>query len=323
MTSPNIIPLPDSFQTLVKEAELSWRFSQILSHKISDRIARLFLIYKLISRSGCEDFIITGRYGEYFALFQGIIPFFRKRLLLLDIEWYGDRSNQLINKIKIVMHKLMAKGADNIGVFCEAEKSNYAKWYGIEEEKFIWIPYCSDLDETRFDTSEDGYIFTGGIFNRDYETLFEAVKDIPIEIKVAAPKNKIDSRFISSNMTLLGTITEDEYFSVMAKSVCVVLSLQPNLRRYPGVISYVSAMKLGKAVILNENEGSKSYIESGKTGVLVQPKDPIALRNAIEGILKDAKLRKSISLQARKKAAESFSAKRYSYELSNWVESYR
>lgn len=155
---------------------------------------------------------------------------------------------------------------------------------------------------------------------RDYETLFHAVKDIPIEVKIVAPTDKIDKRFIAKNMTLLGTLSSQEYYTAMAQSKLVVLSLEPNLRRSPGVITYVSAMKLGKAVIVNEIEGSKSYIMNGKTGVLVKPRDPEAMRNAIVTLLTNDELRKQIAHDAYSYAAEHFSKDRLINDLNKWVQ---
>lgn len=202
----------------------------------------------------------------------------------------------------------------------KVEGHNYSSCYGIDKNKFVWIPYCTELERNNFDVHEDNYVFTGGLQQRDYETLFHAVKDIPIEVKIVAPTDKIDKRFIAKNMTLLGTLSSQEYYTAMAQSKLVVLSLEPNLRRSPGVITYVSAMKLGKAVIVNEIEGSKSYIMNGKTGVLVKPRDPEAMRNAIVTLLTNDELRKQIAHDAYSYAAEHFSKDRLINDLNKWVQ---
>ena len=317
---PRNFPLPSNFHLVAKEDQLSWNFAKKLPSRVSDRLVRIYLIYEIFRNRKKIDMVITGRYGEYFALLQGLIPLFKKSHLLLDIEWYGNRKNKYLNSFKKVIHRIIARGAHKIGVFCEVEGHNYSSCYGIDKNKFVWIPYCTELERNNFDVHEDNYVFTGGLQQRDYETLFHAVKDIPIEVKIVAPTDKIDKRFIAKNMTLLGTLSSQEYYTAMAQSKLVVLSLEPNLRRSPGVITYVSAMKLGKAVIVNEIEGSKSYIMNGKTGVLVKPRDPEAMRNAIVTLLTNDELRKQIAHDAYSYAAEHFSKDRLINDLNKWVQ---
>lgn len=264
--------------------------------------------------------VITGRYGEYFALFQGLVPFFRKDHLLLDIEWLGnDGQNRYLNHLKKIIKRFIARGAGRIGVFCEAEGRNYSAYYGIERSKFVWVPYCTDLETDDFDVREDDYIFTGGFEQRDWETFFHAVKDIPAEVRIAAPAGRMDRRFVSGNMTLLGVLSPRQYYEAMAKSKLVALSLEPDLRRCPGVTTYVSAMKLGKAVVVNETEGSGSYITGGKTGLVVRPRDPMAMRRAIETLLADDGLRRRIAHEARIYATEHFSNDSMAGYLDRWV----
>lgn len=320
LTFPGNFPLPSYFQLLAKEGQLSWDVGKILPSQSTGRFVRFYLIFEIL-RNIKINILITGRYGEYFALLQGLIPFFNKSHLLLDVEWYGNRKSKFLDSCKRHIHRLMAKGADKIGVFCEVERHNYSLWYGIDENKFVWIPYCSELDSDDYDVQENNYIFTGGLQQRDYETFYHAVKDISIEVKVVAPPDKIDKRFIANNMTLISHLTAKKYYSIMAQSKLVVLSLEPNLRRCPGVITYVSAMKLGKAVVVNEIEGSKSYIINGETGVLVKPRDPEAMKNAIEILLTNDEQRRQIAHNACLHATKHFSTDRLINDLNQWVDS--
>jgi glycosyltransferase involved in cell wall biosynthesis len=307
LTFPREFELPDGFYLIGKEAELSWAFARKFPPRISDRMVRLYLIWTILRRGRKGSTVITGRYGEYFALFQGMVPFFRKRHILLDIEWHGSKKNRWLNSFKKIMNRSMARGAAKIGVFCKAEAKNYSCYYGIDENKFFWMPYCSELEEGQFPAAEEHYLFTGGIHQRDYETLFYAVRDIPVTVYVAAPADKIDPRFLSNNMVLLGRVPAPTFYGVMARAKIVVLSLVPGLRRCPGVITYVSAMRLGKAVIVNEPEGAGSYIRNEATGLLVKPRDPWALRDAILRLLREDEIRKQLACNAADHAAKYFS----------------
>lgn len=117
---PRNFPLPSNFHLVAKEDQLSWNFAKKLPSRVSDRLVRIYLIYEILRNRKKIDMVITGRYGEYFALLQGLIPLFKKSHLLLDIEWYGNRKNKYLNSFKKVIHRIIARGAHKIGVFCES-----------------------------------------------------------------------------------------------------------------------------------------------------------------------------------------------------------
>jgi glycosyltransferase involved in cell wall biosynthesis len=266
------------------------------------------------------DAVVTGRYGELFAIFQALVPYGRKPHILMDIEWPNKHSGVPRRLLSTAVHRLIARGVYRMQVFCNGEGDNYSSYFGIDRDKFVWIPYCTDLDDRAFQVEENEYIFTGGLQHRDYETLFYAVRDLTVPIWVAAPKEKIDSRFVSENMRLLGVLSRHEFFSTMARSKLVVLSLEPGPMRFPGVITYVTAMRLGKCVIVNETTGTKDYIANGKTGIVVREKDPLALKNAITSLLADDDLRNEISRNAHIYAAEHFSIARYISDLNALIQ---
>ncbi len=71
-------------------------------------------------------------------------------------------------------------------------------------------------------------------------------------------------------------------------------------------ISCMEAMALGKPVISTNVSGIPELIDDGINGILVQQKDPTALANAIEKLLKDAKLRERLGKEARRKIERDF-----------------
>jgi len=307
---------PPDFVKVADEGLLSWKFAKHIHPLISERLVMIYLAVMLLSKRKQADWIVTGRYGMYFALLQGLIPWGRKRLLLLDVEWYGDHKTTIARAIKNAMHRYMAKGSYRISVFCRIEGVRYSQYYNIPQSKFAWLPYVSNADRCDFELKEDDYIFTGGLHHRDYETLYYAVKDIPINVVVVAPKESIAKSFISANMTVTGEVSSEQYYRFMAKAKIVVLSLEPGLRRCPGIITYVTAMKLGKAVIVNEMEGASDYIQNGINGILVNPKDAYNLRSAILNLLHDDELRKVIGDNAYSYASSELSTSRLYKDLN-------
>ena len=84
----------------------------------------------------------------------------------------------------------------------------------------------------------------------------------------------------------------------------VLASLQEGLP-----IALIEAMALGLPCIATNVNAMPEAIEDGKTGILVQPNDPIQLREAIIALLNDPQQRKILRADAKKIAFEKFNAK--------------
>jgi colanic acid/amylovoran biosynthesis glycosyltransferase len=80
----------------------------------------------------------------------------------------------------------------------------------------------------------------------------------------------------------------------------------PSRREGYGVVAR-EAMAYGRPVVAAAVGGLAEAVEDGVTGLLVQPRDPTALRVAIERLLADRALRDRLGMAARARAQERFS----------------
>jgi glycosyltransferase involved in cell wall biosynthesis len=90
------------------------------------------------------------------------------------------------------------------------------------------------------------------------------------------------------------------YFERAAIVVC------PSRREGYGVVAR-EAMAYGRAVVATAVGGLAEAVDDGVTGFLVPPRDPAALREAIERLLGDAELRRRLGRAARDAARAKFS----------------
>jgi glycosyltransferase involved in cell wall biosynthesis len=90
------------------------------------------------------------------------------------------------------------------------------------------------------------------------------------------------------------------YYERAAVVVC------PSRREGYGVVAR-EAMAHGRPVVATSVGGLADAVEDGVTGLLVPPRDPAALRAAVERLLADGELRSRLGAAARKAASERFS----------------
>lgn len=320
-TAPASTQFPSAFEGVGREASLSWRFAKLCpwSRTVSEHLARVYLALVLFARRRHYDAVVTGRYGEYFAILQALWPFGRKPHLLLDVEWYSNPSGKSA-LVSGWLHRLIAFASRRIQVFCRVEADRYSSHFGIPAEKFVWIPYCADLATPATESRDGGYIFTGGSHHRDYETLFGAVADLPVKVLVAAPHDALAGLKVPANVQMVGPVQPEEYWRLIRDSALVVLSLDPDVRRCPGIITYVKAMQMGKCVVVNEPLGAPDYIDHGHTGFIVPARDPARLRQCLQALFEDRARTIAIGVEARRESCLRHGPQAYVSALERAVE---
>jgi glycosyltransferase involved in cell wall biosynthesis len=93
----------------------------------------------------------------------------------------------------------------------------------------------------------------------------------------------------------------------------------PSHREGYGVVVR-EAMAYGRPVVASAVGGLLDAVEDGVTGLLVPPRDPVAVRTAIESLLADAELRQRLGAAARAAARERFS---WSASTERTLDTYR
>ena len=322
LTAPKI-QMPQKFHQVEDESDLSWRFAQRFpwTGRYSEHFAGLHLALILLGQRRRFDVVVTGRYGEWFALLQSFVPFGRRPHLLLDVEWFESHSSAWRRKFNRWLHRRIIRGATRVQVFCQVEARNYAAYFGVEKSKFVWIPYCTDADPAATAAPQDAdFIFTSGVHQRDYQTLLTAVAGLPVELRIAAPRAEFRFLEVPPNVKLLGELPAGEYWQTLMNARFLVLSLHPETLRRPGVITYAGAMRMGKCVVVNDPSGAASYIRDRETGFLVRAADPEALRKQISFLLDHPQTVGAVGRNAAEAARASFSVAQYIIALESAVQ---
>lgn len=316
--------IPDDFALIANETETISRFKKSAKKEITNNLKKEIKKYNDVDVT-----IVAGRLAENFCFEKGLFNLGYPPIILLDVEWHWRYRNKISSVLRSIInksfHNIVARGSTSIATFCEAEIETYSLAYKIPKNKFFWLPYCSDLDVLRKDKNAKDYIFSGGLQDRDYKILFEAIKKTGIPFHIAAPKEYFLNMEVPENVTLLGLLPKEKYYKEMSDAKAVVFSLDTTSEncslRYPGVVSYVSAMRMGKCVIINDTVGAASYISSGEHGILTIPNDLNSLREAILEVWEDKKLRENLSAGAYQRSHSEFGYDNYFDKISSKAKS--
>lgn len=100
-----------------------------------------------------------------------------------------------------------------------------------------------------------------------------------------------------------GFVPRDELERLYENAAVVVV---PSRREGFGV-TCLEAMAHGKPVVASAVGGLRDLVVDGETGVLVPPRDPPALRRALERLLRDGELRRRLGDAGRERARARFS----------------
>ena len=92
-----------------------------------------------------------------------------------------------------------------------------------------------------------------------------------------------------------------------AINILVIPSL---LEAFPMIILEAMAMAMAKPIIATNIDGITEQITDGVNGILVPPKDPSALANAVMRVLNDKEFARTMGLAARKKVQQEFSVEK-------------
>jgi glycosyltransferase involved in cell wall biosynthesis len=221
---------------------------------------------------------------------------------MIDCLWSKD-PNVLRQIFKKSVLKVVNRSVDRYVVWASREIKAFSQTFGLPEEKFVFVPYHTTFAERPdIETYDGDYIFSGGNSNRDYDTLVQAVKDLPVKLFIASTSpNVSSSTTIPENVEIRGC-SHKEYSTKMAGCRINVVALQPGELRSAGQQTFLNSMWLGKPTIVTDPEGAVDYINHGEDGLLVCPKDPVALREAIQFLLNNPEKMRKIGIKAAQRA---------------------
>jgi hypothetical protein len=206
---------------------------------------------------------------------------------------------------------------DHVTVLSEAEATSYHRLLGISPTKMTrcWLGAYDVLGAARQKTgSRPGtlpYIHSSGRTARDYATLVEAVRGLPIRLVLHGRRYDLSGLRPPPNVEVGALVSRDDYHQLVLHSQFEVVPLKADVVHPAGSSQVVHAMMLGKAVVASHTPPLAEYVEHGVTGLLVDPGSVAAMRSAILYLLERPEETLRMGVVARQRYEERFSFDRF------------
>lgn len=243
----------------------------------------------------------AGRPDILFLLINTILSFGKRKCIVIDCLWYKS-NNPLYHFFKICLFKIANMSVCRYVVWASREIEAFSSTFRLPRKKFVFIPYHHTVNNLRIEISKGSYLFSGGNFGRDYRTLIEAVRGLPVKLLIASNREEIFQGINIPDNVIIKGFGHEEYLEKMAGCYINIVALAPNLLHSGGQQTFLNSMYLGKPTIVLDPEGASDYITDGVDGVLVEPGKPEKLKIAIMNLLENPEKAAAIGTRGREKA---------------------
>jgi glycosyltransferase involved in cell wall biosynthesis len=159
-----------------------------------------------------------------------------------------------------------------------------------------------------------GIVSAGRTF-RDYATLLAAFRALELPLTVVASSRGTAGLTLPPNVSARYDLPFQELLALLASSSIVVLPLDER-QISTGQSVLLHAMAMGKPVIASRVTGTLDYVEHLRTGLLVPPGDPDALRSAVVMLAASRDLRVRLGTAAQQQVRSRHLPSHYARNLS-------
>ena len=136
---------------------------------------------------------------------------------------------------------------------------------------------------------------------------------------VAHPRN-LEGIDLPPNASLRSGVSYTGLRDLYAQAACVVVPQRRDDYVYGseggGLTAILEAMAMGRPVVATERAILRDYIDDGVDGILVPPEDPVALRDAVERVLGDRELARSLGAAARLRVERAHTSRGFAERLA-------
>ena len=273
--------------------------------KFAYRLLGIWVGCCLILQRNRYPAVVTGggASGMLFAWLQTLLPWGSRPHVMVDCNWYLPQSHWG-RWWKAFQLRLAARSVRSFVVWASHEVEDYTEAFGLPRELLEYVPFHDSLINYDYQTRDEGYLFAGGNYDRDYATLVEAVHPLEVPVWIATTRPEVlPPGPLPAHVRVAGT-TEAGFRQALAGARLVVIPMQGGLLHSGGQQTLLNALLLGKPTIAVGIRWASDFLVEGDTGLMVDYGNVAGLRDAIAWVLSHPEESRQMALRGQRYAAQ-------------------
>ena len=284
---------------------------------------------RIIRRSFSCDYIFWDTLDRDFlmlALLKRLVPFYRPRLVLLNLLVMAPVSRAQHAKFRLMAWLL--RGTHKI-VQYHRDTRALQEHLRLPAHRFDYLPFKINQRELveRTVPTDGGYIFCGGKTRRDFDTFIAAVSALPYPVKIVTTSNDdiaehgsyLADRPLPPHIEIVRVDgSAGPFIELLAGARLVVQPIKPDICGV-GIGVYILAMALQKCVVMTAGPTTNQDLTEDQA-MIVPPQDAAALREAIRSAYTDDTLRLRLAANGHKLATEMGGEDRLFARIVAWLQ---
>lgn len=221
-------------------------------------------------------------------------------------------------------YKKILPTADIFTSYAQIEIDFFEKEMGIKKGKIIYMPLATDWEYFSHKSKVKREIIcsVGVESGRDYKTLFEAVKELPVKVEVACHPDNIKGLDVPSNVKLHLNIPVAQVLKIYQRSL---LSIVPCFERYrsSGQMVLLESAAAGLPIIASQILGITTAfdLQNKKQVLFTKPESPEDLKQKIRVLLNDKGLRTRLARNASTLVKSQYTTYHLAKRLARFIDS--
>ena len=237
-----------------------------------------------------------------------LLPFLACRIVSVDVILNRPRGAR--DYPLFLIRRWLIGAVDRIILYYRDTEA-LRRVYGLREGRVRYVPFKVNTRDQVLGmaTSDEGFFLACGRSNRDYASLVQAFRELPHECRILAPWHELGDHGTDTELTDLPPnvklVSDDgtpkSWNAWIARAHAVILPIVPGMLSPSGIGTYLVAMALGKPVIITRSPATADILND-RTAVLIPPRDPAALKAAVQKVATDDAYRRSVAEAGREYA---------------------
>ena len=267
-----------------------------------------------------------GRTDVVFTPLAALLPLAARgrRLPVVAINFGLNLIWRRASRARRVLLRSSLRAAARVICLGESQRDELVVSADLDAARVVTMPIPVDTEFFRPQGEQGGgghsVLTVGKDLARDYGTFIEAVRPLPVDATVVAHPRNLDQDQLSPNATLRSGLAFPELRDLYERAACVVLPQRGEDYVYGseggGVTALLEAMAMGRPIVASDRAILHDYVADGVEALLVPPEDPAALRCAIERVLGDAELGRSLGSAARARVESAHTSQGFAARLA-------